>query len=61
VSLSEKLEKLRMPGVSGSDTRVTKTPEDWRPRLDLDSVKGGFVVSQPRPQGEVTDATTVLD
>ena len=61
MSLSEKLEKLRMPGVSGSDTRVTKTPEDWRPRLDLDSVKGGFVVSQPRPQGEVTDATTVLD
>lgn len=61
MSLSEKLEKLRMPGVSGSDVRVSKTPEDWRPRLDLDSVKGGFVVSQPRPQGEVTDATTVLD
>jgi predicted phosphodiesterase len=61
VSLSEKLEKLRMPGPSGSDVRVNKTPEDWRPRLDLDSVKGGFVVSQPRPQGEVTDATTVLD
>jgi len=61
VSLSEKLEKLRMPGVSGSDTRVTKTPEDWRPRMDLDSVKGGFVVSQPKPQGEVTDATSVLD
>jgi predicted phosphodiesterase len=50
-----------MPGPVGSDVRVTKTPEDWRPRLDLDSVKGGFVVSQPRPQGEVTDATTVLD
>jgi predicted phosphodiesterase len=61
VSLSEKLEKLRMPGATGSDVRVTKTPEDWRPRLDLDSVKGGFVISQPRPQGEVTDATTVLD
>ncbi len=61
MSLSEKLEKLRMPGPVGSDVRVTKTPEDWRPRLDLDSVKGGFVVSQPRPQGEVTDATTVLD
>lgn len=61
MSLSEKLEKLRMPGPSGSDVRINKTPEDWRPRLDLDSVKGGFVVSQPRPQGEVTDATTVLD
>jgi predicted phosphodiesterase len=61
VSLSEKLEKLRMPGVSGSDTRVTKTPEDWRPRMDIDTVKGGFVIGSPRPDGEITDATTVLE
>lgn len=61
MSLSEKLEKLRMPGVSGSDTRVTKTPEDWRPRMDIDTVKGGFVIGSPRPDGEITDATTVLE
>jgi predicted phosphodiesterase len=60
VSLSEKLEKLRMPGVSGSDVRTTKTPEDWRPRMDIDTVKGGFVVASPRGEGEITDATTVL-
>jgi predicted phosphodiesterase len=60
VSLSEKLEKLRMPGQSGSDVRVTKTPEDWRPRMDLDTQKGGFVVGSPREAGEVIDATTVL-
>lgn len=60
MSLSEKLEKLRMPGVSGSDVRTTKTPEDWRPRMDLDTVKGGFVVASPRGEGEITDATTVL-
>lgn len=60
MSLSEKLEKLRMPGQSGSDVRVTKTPEDWRPRMDLDTAKGGFVVGTPRPEGEVTDAITVL-
>ena len=60
VSLSEKFEKLRMPGTSGSDVRVTKTPEDWRPRMDIDSVKGGFVVSLPRPEGEPADPTSVL-
>ena len=60
MSLSEKLEKLRMPGQSGSDVRTTKTPEDWRPRMDLDTVKGGFVVSSPRGEGEITDAATVL-
>jgi predicted phosphodiesterase len=60
VSLSEKLEKLRSPGQSGSDTRASRTPEDWRPRMDLDTVRGGFVISQPKPEGQITDATTVL-
>ena len=49
-----------MPGQSGSDVRNVKTPEDWRPRMDLDTVKGGFVVASPRAEGEITDATTVL-
>lgn len=61
MSLSERLEKLRMPGQSGSDIRVTKTPEDWRPRMDLDTAKGGFVVGTPRPEGEITDASTILE
>jgi len=61
MSLSEKLEKLRSPGQSGSDVRVTKTPEDWRPRMDLDTARGGFVVGTPRAAGEVTDASTVLE
>jgi len=61
VGLSEKLEKLRMPGPSGSDTRATKQPEEWRPRMDIDTAKGGFVVGTPRPEGEEVDATAVLD
>lgn len=61
MSLSEKLEKLRMPGPSGSDTRATKQPEEWRPRMDIDTAKGGFVVGTPRPEGEEVDATAVLD
>lgn len=61
MSLSEKLEKLRSPGQSGSDVRSNKTPEDWRPRMDLDTVKGGFVVGTPRPDGDLVNATTVLE
>ena len=60
MSLSEKLEKLRSPGRSGSDTKTIKQPEDWRPRMDIDTVRGGFVVGSPRPEHEVVDATTVL-
>lgn len=60
MSLSEKLEKLRSPGQSGSDVRANKTPEDWRPRMDIDTLKGGFVVGTPRLEGEVIDATTIL-
>lgn len=61
MSLSEKLEKLRMPGQSGSDTRATKAPEEWRARMDIDTAKGGFVVGTPRPQGEEVDASSVLE
>ena len=60
MSLSEKLEKLRLPGPSGSDVRATKQPEDWRPRMDIDTVRGGFVIGSPRPENEIVDATTVL-
>jgi predicted phosphodiesterase len=61
MSLSDKLEKLRMPGQSGSDVRITKTPEDWRPRMDLDTLKGGFVVGSPRAAGGSVDASSILD
>lgn len=60
MSLSDKLEKLRLPGPSGSDVRATKQPEDWRPRMDIDTVRGGFVIGSPRPENEIVDATTVL-
>jgi hypothetical protein len=30
--LKKKLEELASPGHNGSDTRVTNTPENWRPR-----------------------------
>jgi predicted phosphodiesterase len=60
MGISEKLENLKSPGITGSDVRINKTPEDWRPRMDLDTTRGGFVVGSPRPAGESIDATTVL-
>jgi predicted phosphodiesterase len=61
MDLAKKLEELRSPGRSGSDLKKVGVPEDWRSRMDIDSVKGGFVISAPRPEGEITDATTVLE
>lgn len=60
MGISDKLENLSSPGVTGSDVKALNTPEDWRPRLDLDDSKGGFVVSKPRPAGEIPDTADVL-
>lgn len=60
MSLSDKLQKLVSPGLSGSDLKTTQAPEEWRPRLDLDESKGGFVVSKPRPASEIPDAEEIL-
>lgn len=58
-SLSERLKSLASPGPEGSDVRATKTPEAWRPRMEIDS-DGGFLVSTPRPAGEMPDAAEIL-
>jgi len=60
MGISDKLETLASPGVSGSDIKSLNTPEDWRPRLDVDDSKGGFVVSKPHPVGEIPDTADVL-
>jgi len=57
--LSERLRMLSSPGPQGSDVRATKTPEAWRPRMEIDS-NGGFLVSTPRPAGEIPDAAEIL-
>lgn len=60
MSLDDKLKKLVDPGRTGSDIKALNTPEDWRPRMDVDDSKGGFVISKPRPSSEIPDANTVL-
>jgi predicted phosphodiesterase len=58
--LTEKFEALLSPGPSGSDVRASNTPEAWRPRMEIDDTDGGFVVSKPRPAGEVADSRNLL-
>ncbi len=59
-SLSDKFRKLSEPGQQGSDVRATKTPEAWQPRMDIDMQKGGYLVSQPRKEGNTPDAEEIL-
>jgi hypothetical protein len=59
-SLSDKFRKLSEPGQQGSDTRATKTPEAWQPRMDIDMEKGGYLVSHPRKEGNTPDAEEIL-
>jgi predicted phosphodiesterase len=61
MGFSEKLEKLASAGPQGSDIKAMNIPEDWRPRMDIDTAKGGFVISKPAPASEVQDATAVLE
>lgn len=60
MSLDDKLKKLVDPGRTGSDIKALNTPEDWRPRMDVDDSRGGFVISKPRPSSEIPDARTIL-
>jgi len=59
MSLEDKLEELASPGRSGSDTRLTNTPENWRARSEFGS-DGGFAISTPKPLGQSASEREVL-
>lgn len=61
MGLSERLEALASPGKNGSDFKVLNTPENWRPKVDVDSISGGYVISQPAAVGALPDATAILE
>jgi predicted phosphodiesterase len=61
MGISDRLKEFSEPGKSGSDIKALNTPEEWRPRLDVDETRGGFVVSTPRPAGQLPDAKEVLE
>ena len=61
MSLEDRLEKLASPGKNGSDIKALNTPENWRSKMDVDDVSGGFVISQPRPAGTPQDARQILE
>lgn len=61
MGLSERLEKLASPGKSGSDIKALGTPESWRPRMDVDDMSGGFIISEPQIAGQPQDAREILE
>lgn len=61
MGLSERLEALASPGKNGSDFKALSTPENWRPRMDIDSVSGGYLISKARPEGEAVGSKEVLE
>ena len=61
MSLSDKFENLVSPGKSGSDIKALGTPESWRPRMDVDDMSGGFIISEPRAAGQPQDAREILE
>jgi predicted phosphodiesterase len=61
MGLSERLEALASPGKSGSDFKALNTPENWRSKMDVDDVSGGFVISSPKPVGQPQDARQILE
>ncbi len=60
MGLSDKLEQLRNPGTSGSDFKKLGVPEDWRPRMDIDDKRGGYLISSPRPEGSDLNADDLI-
>ncbi len=60
MSFSERLEQLVAPGKTGHDIKSLNVPESWRSRMDVDTAQGGFLISAPRPEGQIQDATEVL-
>ena len=62
MTISDRLENMSSPGTTGSDRRyIQQTPEEWRPRLDVDESRGGFIVSKPSPAGQLPDTKSILE
>lgn len=61
MGISEKLENLVKPGNSGSDFKSLNTPENWRPKMDVDNLHGGYVISTPTSAGSLPDARQILE
>ena len=59
MGLFERLQDLSSPGRQGSDHRALGTPESWRPRMEV-GTDGGYVISTPRPAGQIPDAKEIL-
>jgi predicted phosphodiesterase len=61
MGLGDTLKDLASPGKSGSDMKALNTPESWRPRMEIDTAQGGFIVSEPSASGQPQDARQILE
>lgn len=60
MTLADKINKLSSPGKSGSDFKSLSVPDDWRPRMDIDDTKGGYLVAPAFQSGNAPDAREIL-
>lgn len=58
MSIKDEVKKF-LENNTGSDKKEFKIPDAWRPRSEIGS-EGGFIVSKPRPDGEVPGAEEIL-
>ena len=60
MSVNAELRKYIDLNNMGSDTKIQAIPEGSRPRSEIDSISGGFVVSTPRKDGNTPGAEEIL-
>lgn len=60
MGIQDRLKEMASPGKTGSDTKALNTPESWRPRMDIDTASGGFIISEPQAPGQPRDARQIL-
>ena len=56
----QKVTDILTLSLTGSDVKKMDIPEGSRPRSEIDSVTGGFVVSEPFPDGNSPGAEAIL-
>lgn len=59
MSLADKYNEIIKAGQEGSDKLSKSVPEAWRPRSEI-GTDGGYVVSTPRPDGNIPSAEEIL-
>ena len=60
MSLNDKLKDFTKAGIEGSDKVNKETPENWRPRSEIDEKTGGWAITSARTEGNTPGAEELL-